>query len=75
MPPPSGREVFPVLEDAFFPGFGVAVSTIDPVCNVPYKVLQGLQVVGVSARVILCVSVGRGKECQISRLLWKRAKT
>lgn len=41
MPPPSDCKVFPVLEDAFFPGFRFAVRTIDPVYNVPHKVLQG----------------------------------
>ena len=62
MPPPSGREVFPVLKDGFFTSFGIAVTTIDPVRNRPYKILQGLEVVRVGARVVLCVSVSTWDE-------------
>ncbi len=57
MPPPSGREVFPVLKDGFFTSFGITVNTIDPVRNRPHKILQGLEAVRVGARVVLCVSV------------------
>ncbi len=57
MPPPAGREVFPVLEDGFLTSFGIAVNAIDPVRNRPHKALQGLQVVRIGARVGLRVSV------------------
>jgi len=39
VPPPAGREVFLVLEDGFLTSFGIAVNTIDPVRNRPYKAL------------------------------------
>jgi len=57
VPPPAGREVFPVLEDGFLTSFGIAVNAIDPVRNRPHKALQGLQVVRIGARVGLRVSV------------------
>lgn len=58
MPPPAGCKVFPVLQNGFFTSRGITVNAIYPVRHLPHKVLQGLQVVRVSARVVLGVSVG-----------------
>ena len=55
MPPPSGRELFPILKDRFFTSFGIAVITINPIRNGPHKVLQCLEIVQIGARAILCV--------------------
>ncbi len=71
MPPPAGREVFPIIEDGLLTRLGVTIHAVDTVCHVPHKVLQGLQVVRVSAGVVLRVSVSRGMECQISKPLRK----
>ncbi len=57
MPPPAGREVFPVLQNGLLARLGVAIGAIDTVRHHSHKVLQGLQVVRVSARVVLYVSV------------------
>ncbi len=57
VPSPVGREVFPVLQNGLLARLGVTINAIDIVCHHPHKVLQGLQVVRVSARVVSCVSV------------------
>lgn len=57
MPPPTGCEVFPILEDSFFACLRIAVATVDSIRHHPYEALQCFQVVRVSARVVLCVSV------------------
>jgi len=57
MPSPAGREVFPVLQNGLLARLGVAIGAIDTVRHHPHKVLQGLQVVRVSVRVVLYVSV------------------
>ena len=73
MPPPAGLEVFPILKDSFFTSFVILVNTIDPIRNHPHKVLQGLQVVWVGARMALDVSVC-GKMVLSGRLLQNRTK-
>ena len=42
VPPPPGREVFPVLKDGFFTSGGIIVDPVDPVRHLSHKVLQGL---------------------------------
>jgi hypothetical protein len=57
MPPPTGCEVFPGLEDGFFTCLGIAIDTVDPVRYHPHETLQCFQVERVSARMVLRVSV------------------
>ena len=57
VPPPAGHEVFLVLQNGLLTRLGVTINAIDTVCHHPHKVLQGLQIVRVSAGVASCVSV------------------
>ncbi len=50
MPSPVGGEVFPVLQNGLLTRLEVAIGAIDTVRHHSHKVLQGLQVVRVSAR-------------------------
>jgi len=57
VPPPAGREVFPVFEDSFLTRRGAAINGTDVVRYHPHRVLQGLKVIWVSAREVSCESV------------------
>jgi len=57
MSSPINRKVFLVLQNKLLVRLGIAIGAIDIVRHHPHKVLQGLQVVQVSARVVLYVFV------------------